>query len=310
MLNFLNARIITGVLTTLLMILGLSWFYYDRDFEPALAAIGGILTFFGFFQYSFLSFDKNLVADRIALIVGNQDYYTAAKLTTPLNDVEDVCKSLRDKGFKIIKKVNPKREELIKAIDDFQTILSTGGVGLFYYAGHAAQIDGRDMILPIDFQYTTKEDVVKQAIDLNKLLAPVDKILDEHPENNGSMVIYSTASGGEAFDYTEDNKKNSPFADIFIKLCDKWNLEIFDLFRELCQKLGKLSKGHQVPWMSASLNTQFYFKPIVKEKIGIFKILIFDACRNNPFHGTSLAVIFDGRERIVPIENSVVTEKE
>jgi hypothetical protein len=41
--------------------------------------------------------------------------------------------------------------EAIQAITDFETTLSVvGGVGVFYYAGSAAYIDGEDIMLPVD----------------------------------------------------------------------------------------------------------------------------------------------------------------
>lgn len=285
--NVINVRVITGVLTTTIMILGILWYYNERDFEPAIAAVGGIIAFISTFKYSFLSFDKNIISDRIALVVGNQNYPNIP-LQNPISDVNAVCDKLNKLGFKIIKRIDPKEKELRKAIYDFTTILSTGGVGVFYYAGHAAQIDGHDMILPVDFEYSTKEDVLNKAINLDLILAPIDKVIEEHPENNGSLVIYSTASGGVALD-GKDNSKHSPFAETFLELMDKWNLEIFDLFRILCQRLIKKTNGTQVPWLSASVDIEFYFKPIIKEKIGTFKVLIFDSCRNNPFHRTPLA---------------------
>lgn len=305
--NFANFRIITGTLTTSIMVLGIIWYLTTGGYEAAIAAITGIAGFLGLFRYSFLSFDKNLTADRIALVVGNQNYINTPPLINSVSDADAVCTSLRNLGFRIIKRINPSAEELRKAIYDFQTILSTGGVGLFYYSGHAAQVDGRDYILPVDARLSTREEFVKQAIDLNELLRPVDQIIEESPQNNGSIVIYSTASGTPAFDFfkkpedalkadannkdvkSEDTPANiksqhSPFAEAFLTLVDRWNLEIFDLFRLLLRKVRDATEGHQIPWLSASVDTEFYFKPIIKEKIGILKILIFDACRTTPFY--------------------------
>jgi caspase domain-containing protein len=312
--NFLNSRVISGVLTSLIMILSIAWYISDRGFEPLIAAIGGVLGFVGLFKYSFLSFDKNLVTDRIALVVGNS-HYPFGNLLNVKSDTEAVCKSLKAKGFKIIKRDNPNRSELLKAIYDFQTILSTGGVGFFYYAGHAGQIDGRDLILPVDvggtaefghsrtqnrerdiafsFRPKSREDFLRFAIDLNALLGPVDKIIEESPDHNGSVIIYSTASGAKAIDASEEFNDHSPFARIFLGLMEKWNLEIFDLFRLLCQRVSAVTHGSQIPWLAASLNVEFYFKPIIPEKIGILKILVFDACRTNPFARTPFASLFE-----------------
>ncbi|ELS01509.1 hypothetical protein Xen7305DRAFT_00012130 [Xenococcus sp. PCC 7305] len=311
--NFINFRIITGTIATTLMALGIAWYFSEGTYPSAIAAISGAGGFLGLFQYSFLSFDKNIVTDRIALVVGNQDYINTPPLMNSINDAEAICKALKKLGFKIIKRINPSTEELKKAIDDFQTILSIGGVGLFYYAGHASQINGHDYILPVDANLTEKEEFATKAIDLNVLLRPVDKIIEETPMHNGSIIMYSTASGNLAYDFFQkppenENGKNSggekrkydnddasvknksrisrhsPFAQAFLSLVDKWNVEIFELFRELLPKVRDSTDYKQIPWIAASVDTEFYFKPIVKEDIGTLKILIFDACRNDPFY--------------------------
>jgi len=291
--NLLNGRVITGTLTSTIMILGVAWFIADRDYEPAIAALTGIAAFVGLFKFSFLSFDKNLAADRIALVVGNDSYPQLGELPAVRRDVEAVCRSMEAKGFKIIKKINPSTLELRKAVYDFQTILSTGGVGLFYYAGHAAQIEGRDLIVPVDRETTTPEAVLQNALNLNDLLGPVDKIIEDSPEHNGSLVIYATAAGGIAIDHLGGDHEHSPFARAFLELVERWNLEIFDLFRLLCRKVSQATESKQVPWLAASLDTEFYFKPIIKERVGVLKLLVFDACRTNPFFRTRYAHIYE-----------------
>lgn len=296
--NFVNSRVISGALTTTVLVLSVAWYLVEGGFEPLIASAASLLGFLGLFKYSFLSFDKNLTADRIALVVGNHNYpYKGERLEGAKNDVEAVCRSLKSKGFRIIRRENPSTAELRKAIYDFQVILGTGGVGVFYYAGHAGQIDGRDLILPVDAkEVTSREEFIARAIDLNELLGPVDRIIEESPEHNGSVVIYSTASGGVAADATPESKGLSPFARVLLELMERWNLELFDLFRRLCKRAISASGGMQVPWLAASLDVEFYFKPIVKEKVGVLKILIFDACRNNPFAGTPRASLFITRE--------------
>lgn len=298
--NFINARMITGASTIAIFVLSVAWCIAAPDFEPLIASIAGFAAFVGLFKYSFLSFDRNIVADRIALVVGNWSYRNVP-LSNVRSDVDAMCHSLKGKGFRIIKRENPSTQELRKAIYDFQAILSTGGVGVFYYAGHAAQINGRDLILPVDMDDSSLESFENNALDMNDLLGPLDKIIEESPQHNGSAIIYSTASGGVAIDSithwtgpgavgsdaVESATHHSPFATVMLELMEKWNLELFDLFRQLCIRVPKLTSGQQIPWIAASLDVEFYFKPIVREEIGVLKLLIFDACRTNPFAWTT-----------------------
>ena len=42
------------------------------------------------------------------------------------------------------------RDQMLRAVIDFGGALRDGGVGLFYYAGHAMQFQGRNYLMPID----------------------------------------------------------------------------------------------------------------------------------------------------------------
>jgi hypothetical protein len=181
--NLANLRILTGTSVTTVLIVTASWFYTDRSHEPLLALLTSVSAFLAAFKYSFLSFERNLIGDRIALVVGNANYVNAPSLMTSANDAEAICKCLRKIGFCIIKKIDPSTSDLRKAIYDFQTILSVGGVGLFYYAGHAAQIEGSDYILPVDAPPKSPKNFKDHAINLNELLGPVDRIIDDSPNH-------------------------------------------------------------------------------------------------------------------------------
>ena len=132
---------------------------------------------------------------RIALVIGNQDYKNAGKLGNPLSDTNLIAETLHRLDFKVIKKANLDYEQMKQSINDFQTILSSGGIGLVYYAGHAAYVDVEDILFPIDVDSESYEQVNEAAktrnlvparqptkfsdvIYLNDLLKPVDKIFE------------------------------------------------------------------------------------------------------------------------------------
>jgi len=191
---------------------------------------------------------------RIALVVGNNDY-KKSPLKNPANDAMDISTKLTDKGFKIIKKINPSTNELINSIKDFNKFLCLGGVGLFYYSGHGVQLKGQNYIIPVDADIETMDDVIHKSINLNRLLAPVDKIIEDSPKRSGDVIIYSTGSGNVAFD---GPGRNSIFTKHFSYAIDKNEFELFDILRYLCREVSKETNGKQIPWLSASLDTEFY----------------------------------------------------
>jgi uncharacterized caspase-like protein len=53
-------------------------------------------------------------------------------------------------GFTVILKKNANQRTMEDTIRHFGKQLRGGGVGLFYFAGHGMQVDGRNYLIPID----------------------------------------------------------------------------------------------------------------------------------------------------------------
>ncbi len=89
-------------------------------------------------------------ANRIALVVGNDNYQYVPGLQNARRDAVRVTAALDLRGFRVIQALDGDRARLTELIQRFKTLLALGGVGLFYYAGHAAHIQGSDYIFPVD----------------------------------------------------------------------------------------------------------------------------------------------------------------
>src|SRR6187397_658508 len=87
---------------------------------------------------------------RLALVIGNGTYEEAGTLTNPVNDAADIAAKLRDLGFEVIEGNDLGKRALERKIGAFSDALDGAGVGLFYYAGHGLQVDGRNFIVPVD----------------------------------------------------------------------------------------------------------------------------------------------------------------
>ncbi|MFM8332051.1 MAG: caspase family protein [Candidatus Methylumidiphilus sp.] len=219
---------------------------------------------------------------RIALVIGNKDYHGIQSLENPIHDAASVKEKLESKGFKVIYLINASRHDMEAAIEQFRVILSLGGVGIVYYSGHGIQVDGSNYMIPIDVPEEIRaENFSLYTVNITKLLRPLDKIISNAPDSSGDAVFYATASGGTA----EDGRQyqHSPFARALLTALDQKDLEIMEFFHLISTETKKYSKK-QVPWLNSSFNGQFYFdNPTYDMKLGILKILFFDACRDNPF---------------------------
>jgi uncharacterized caspase-like protein len=103
---------------------------------------------------------------RVALVIGNGSYRNFEPLDNPANDARGVAAALGDAGFKVILKIDATRADMRQAIGEFQQQLGSTDVALFYYAGHAAQVDWRNFMVPV-------------AANLDAQRVPADKLVGQ-----------------------------------------------------------------------------------------------------------------------------------
>lgn len=100
---------------------------------------------------------------RTALIIGNSDYKNSP-LKNPARDATDFASILMDCGFDVTLGIDATQRIMEKAIKVFGKKLRIGGVGLFYYADHGIQVDGRNYLIPVDADIKTESDVKYDAL--------------------------------------------------------------------------------------------------------------------------------------------------
>jgi len=106
---------------------------------------------------------------RVALVVGN-GAYAQSPLPNTINDARAMTEVLGRLGFKVITRLNSTQREMLLAIVEFGQELEKGGVGLFYYAGHAVQIRGKNFMIPINAKISVEDHVEPESVDLNKVI--------------------------------------------------------------------------------------------------------------------------------------------
>ena len=224
-----------------------------------------------------------LHSDRYALVIGNSAYQTAP-LTNPVNDAEDMSSTLINMGFTVILKKNADQRTMEDAIRSFGKQLRKGGVGLFYFAGHGMQVDGRNYLIPVDSKIESESDVKYEAVDAGRVLGKMEDaenqlnivILDACRNNpfsrnfrstetglarmdapRGSLIAYATAPGEIAADGTE---RNGIFTKYLMKHMVVSNLPIELVLKQTRIDVARATDGRQTPWESSSLMGNFYFK--------------------------------------------------
>lgn len=163
---------------------------------------------------------------RTALVIGN-GAYGHSPLANPANDARDMAAALREVGFEVIHRENATLRRMQEALDVFWSRLKQGGVGLFYFAGHGLQVQGRNYLVPVGARIEVEQDVRFEALDVGRILGRMDAadnrlnlvLLDACRDNpfarsfrsarrglaqvdapTGTFIAYATAPGSVAAD--------------------------------------------------------------------------------------------------------------
>jgi formylglycine-generating enzyme required for sulfatase activity len=222
---------------------------------------------------------------RVALVIGNNRYATLS-LDNPVNDARLIADRLRGVGFKVTEAEDVGLPQMAKTLADFAQQVPANAVVFFYYAGHGMQLNGTNYLIPVDYhgakdaaalaESTMTLDQVISAFNAKAGLSIV--VLDacrdtaglKFPDtarrglaatrttNGGTYVVYSTAPGETASDGTG---RNSPFA---LALAENLQLRpsrLEDTFIRTRVQVNHATNSSQMPWVSESLLTVFYFRP-------------------------------------------------
>jgi len=250
-----------------------------RRFIKALAAIPPALSFRSALGAGSGSPDPA----RVALVIGN-GAYAAAPLANPVNDARAVGTLFGQAGFTVASHFDAPRADMLAAIERFGAAVrrpETKQV-VFYYAGHGAQLDWRNYLLPVDAVVERQEHMKQRCIDLGLLLgqlsAAKDKtfivILDAcrnnpfglayRPEHKGlsqfdapvgSLLAYATSPGNVASD---GDGQNGLYTENLVRELSRRGTRIEDALKRVRLNVRLASHGAQIPWETTSLESDVF----------------------------------------------------
>lgn len=241
---------------------------------------------------------------RKALVIGNADY-PFAPLRNPVNDARAITDTLRSMGFSVTKREDVDLQGMDLALSAFsREVQAQSSVVLFYYAGHAVQVHGKNYLLPTDFSAVSKDDISDKAICLDEILRNL-----ESQNNNVNIIVLDACrtnpldADNEAYKGQDRSVRGITFkmrkqglapmkgiSGTFIAfstspgrpaydgdgihgLYTKYLLHylkspahtIEEIFKKVRVAVLKDSGQEQVPWERSSLINDFYFIPPDKE---------------------------------------------
>ena len=112
---------------------------------------------------------------RVAFVAGVGLYQNIDPLPNPGNDANAVAESLGRLGFEVVKLIDPTYRELRDGELDFIDMLDDADVAFFYYAGHSIQLDGVNILIPVDASLDSIDEMSSKTFQLARLVNRMDR---------------------------------------------------------------------------------------------------------------------------------------
>ena len=234
---------------------------------------------------------------RIALVVGNNSY-PRAPLNNAINDAKAVGALLERAGFDVTLKTDVGRDALHQAAKEFGAMArdSEAREVFFYYAGHGAQMNWRNFLIPVDERIETAADLPAQCLEFGGLLndlskakgkifvlildacrdnpfgtgfQPAEKGLSQFDAPAGSLLAFSTSPGSVAVDSrtSDRNAVNGLYTGHLVRELSVQGSRLEDALKRVRLAVRVASNGVQVPWESTSLESDVFVFPAASSKL-------------------------------------------
>ncbi|MBN9259854.1 MAG: caspase family protein, partial [Hyphomicrobium sp.] len=232
---------------------------------------------------------------RVALVIGNGAYVKSSALANPVNDATEMAKALAEAGFEVIAGLDLDKRTFDIKVRDFARALGDADVALFYYAGHALQVSGRNYLVPVDASMERERDLDFETVGVDFVLrqmeidrenktnlvfldscrdnplarnlarsmgtrsASVSQGLAQVQTGVGTFIAYSTQPGNVALD---GSGTNSPFTAALVKGMRASERNLTSVMVEVRKDVLAATGGRQVPWDHSSLTGDFFFQRV------------------------------------------------
>jgi uncharacterized caspase-like protein len=231
---------------------------------------------------------------RIALVIGNGNYANLPKLANSVGDAKSISESLSTMGYSARLLLDGSEQLIRRELRQFANDSQTAEVAIVYYAGHGAQVNGSNYILPTDVEIPRTEvdiqfsglkvdDLVNSVGSATKVvfldacrdnpaiyknlvkgrgssptgLAPSASSNFDQKPGIGIFIAYATEAGAVAED---GNLKHSPFTQALLRNLQK-PISIDDMFSLVTKEVRLVTKNTQRPYKYASLENILCLSP-------------------------------------------------
>jgi uncharacterized caspase-like protein len=226
----------------------------------------------------------------LALVIGNARY-AEAPLNNPENDARLMASTLKRLGFEVIERENLGSMEFRRVLRDYvRRLEDEEGAVVFFYAGHAVQIAGRNYLLPVDINLRDEDEVRDDAVEIDEQfvrriehsrtrvrIVILDACRDDpYPTSlarrgltragglaemsaSGALIAYSSAPGQASEDGLPGT--DSVYTRSLTKEMLVEGVQVEKMFKNVLVDVLRETHEQQVPWVNSSLTVDFSFNP-------------------------------------------------
>ncbi len=126
------------------------------------------------------------LTERVALVIGNSAYEHTAALANPRNDASAMAAKLRSLGFTTVEGYDLTKMEMAEKAREFARESRDAELALFFYAGHAMEVDGRNYLVPVEAS-------LRDELSIDFETFPVDVITRQMSYTDGANLIFLDA---------------------------------------------------------------------------------------------------------------------
>jgi hypothetical protein len=236
---------------------------------------------------------------RIALVIGESRYLNLPKLINPESDARSIAEILQGMGYDTRLLLDAPEDGIRKGIRKFASESSKAEVAVVFYAGHGAQLNGSNYLLPIDMDVPhTEADIQFAGLKVDDLINSIGSntkivFLDACRDNpalfknlvrgrggsplglapasasnfnqakpgGGIFIAYATDAGAVADD---GHGQHSPFTQALLRNMQK-TISIDDMFSLVTKEVRLVTKNTQRPFKYASLESIICLTPACSE---------------------------------------------
>ncbi len=106
--------------------------------------------------------------DKIALIIGANNYKYSSKLTKPVDEMNQVYQMLIKNGFTVLQLTNPTVQNIQNGLRLFLSSLDKNTLSYFHFSGHGVIMNNKHYLIPCDWnRMTYNYDIGKKPHEWN-----------------------------------------------------------------------------------------------------------------------------------------------